>query len=153
MHEHTQQLKTVSDRLVWSLGVLVAIAIPGGLYAFYGHHTIPTPLAVLFAGFVGGFLGIQRRLKDLPAQDLALMANSWVCILLSPVAGAILSEILYLLFVSGLLSGALFPNFKPDFPNGPGHELKTLFEVHCDTPADYARLVSSRHDVPTLAPV
>jgi hypothetical protein len=141
MHEHTQQLKAVSDRLVWSLGALVAIAIPGGLYAFYGHHTVPTPLAVLFAGFVGGFVGIQRRLKELSEQDLSLMANSWVCILLSPVAGAILAEILFLLFVSGLLSGALFPNFKPDFPNGPGHELKTLFEVHCDTPADYAKII------------
>ena len=134
MDAHTTQLKSVTHRLVWSMGVLLAIGLPGALYANYGHHLIPTPLAVLFAGFVGGFVGIQRRLKELSAQDLTLMANSWVCVLLSPVAGAILAEILFLLFVSGLLSGALFPNFKPDFPNGPPHELKTLFEVHCDTP-------------------
>src|ERR1700730_7082143 len=100
MNERITQLRTVSNRLVWSLAALVAVGIPGTIFAYVSAKSALTPVAVLFVGFVGGFVGLQRRLKTLPAEDLTLLANSWVCIALSPIAGAILAVLVYLLFIS-----------------------------------------------------
>lgn len=104
------QLQIVSKRLVWLLAALVAVGVPGALFANFGMTGVPTPVAVLFVGLVGGFVGLQRRLKSLPGEDLALLAESWANIALSPIAGAILAELVYLLFISGLLKGKMFPS-------------------------------------------
>ena len=148
-----EQLRTVSNRLVWSLAALVAVGIPGALfanYSTYANHKVPTPVVVLFVGFVGGFVGLQRRLKSLPDEDLELLANSWVCIALSPIAGAILAELVYLLFISDLLAGKMFPAFVPDPPtlDDQGKLIdqglqgfQAIFHVHCQTAADYAKVL------------
>lgn len=141
MNERNTQLRTVSNRLVWSLVALVAVGIPGALIADRYSRPVPTPAAVLFVGFVGGFVGLQRRLKILPAEDLTLLANSWVSIALSPVAGAILAELVYLLFISGLLSGDMFPAFVPDNQGGAVQGLRAVFEVHCPSASDYAKVL------------
>ena len=135
-------LRVVSNRLVWSLTALVAIGIPGALFTYFRGDAlvIPTPLAVFFVGFVGGFVGLQRRLKTLPDEDLTLLANSWVGIALSPIAGAILAELLYLLFISGLLAGDMFPSFVADHPGETSQGLRTIFEVHCPD-ANYAKVL------------
>ncbi len=135
------RLRTVSNRLVWSLVLIVAVGIPGALIADFGGKSVFTPVAVLFAGFVGGFVGLQRRLKMLPAEDLTLLANSWVCLVLSPIAGAILAELVYLLFISGLLAGKMFPTFVADDPGAATPGLKALFQVHCPDAADYAKVL------------
>jgi hypothetical protein len=144
MNERITQLRTVSNRLVWSLAVLVAVGIPGALFADLNGESVYTPVAVLFVGFVGGFVGLQRRLKTLPAEDLTLLANSWVSIALSPIAGAILAELVYLLFISGLLAGNMFPAFVkdslPDNQSGSIQGLKAIFEVHCPSASDYAKV-------------
>jgi hypothetical protein len=149
MDERNEQLKIVSNRLVWSLAVLVAVGICGAIIAFAHHRTVsspvsipvPTPIAVLFVGFVGGFVGLQRRLKALPPEDLTLLANSWVCIALSPIAGAVLAVLVYLIFCSGLLGGNLFPAFVPDNKDAPIQGLPDMFAVHCTTGADYAKVL------------
>jgi hypothetical protein len=140
MNERILQLRTVSNRLVWALAVLVAVGVPGAVYAYKGH-AVPTPAAVLFVGFVGGFVGLQRRLKALPDDDLTLLANSWVCIALSPIVGAILAELVYLLFASGLLEGSMFPHFVKDDQTGATRGLQTIFAVQCATAADYAKVL------------
>ncbi len=141
MNDRIAQLRLVSNRLVWSLAALVAIGIPGALFADWGVSSVPTPVAVLFVGFVGGFVGLQRRLKALPSEDLTLLANSWVCIALSPIAGAILGELVYVLFISRLLAGNMFPTFVPDNPSETIHGLKAIFEVHCPSSSDYAKVL------------
>ena len=141
MNERIEQLRTVSNRLVWSIAVLLAIGIPGAFFADFSGKSVSTPVAVLFVGFVGGFIGLQRRLKTLPAEDLTLLANSWVCLALSPIAGAILAELVYLLFISGLLSGKIFPTFVPDNPTAITPGMKAIFEVHCPDAADYAKVL------------
>jgi hypothetical protein len=140
MNERISQLRTISNRLVWSLAVLVAIGIPGGFFADINGRSIPTSVAVLFVGFVGGFVGLQRRLKSLAPEDLTLLANSWVSIALSPLAGALLAELVYLLFVSRLLAGNLFPIFVPD-DGATSVTLKSIFAVHCPSAADYAKIL------------
>jgi hypothetical protein len=121
--------------LVRLLAALVAIGVSGALFADFGAG-VPTPVAVLFVGLVGGFVGLQRRFKSLPDEDLALLAESWATIALSPIAGAILAELAYLLFISGLLKGNMFPQFDPD--SGTAQGLKLLFAVHCRAYSDYA---------------
>ena len=68
MNERNRQLRIVSNQLVWSLAALVAVGIPGAVFAHWNGRSIPTPLAVLFVGLVGGFVGLQRRLKALPPE-------------------------------------------------------------------------------------
>jgi hypothetical protein len=144
MNERITQLRTVSNRLVWSLAALVAVGIPGALYTHLNGRSLPTPVAVLFVGFVGGFVGLQRRLKTLPDEDLELLTNSWVCVALSPIAGAILAELVYVAFVSGLLNGDMFPRFVFETRGGPTQdlpELRGLLNVHCPSYADYAKVL------------
>jgi hypothetical protein len=143
LNERIQLLRDVSNRLVWSLTALVTVGIAGSFFAYLrGAVTpVPTPVAVFFVGFVGGFVGLQRRLKTLPAEDLTLLGRSWVCIVISPIAGAILAELLYLLFISGLLSGNMFPSFVADGQGTSGDGLKTLFQVHCPDAANYAKVL------------
>jgi hypothetical protein len=71
---------------------------------------------VIAADVIGGFVGLQRRLKDLTIQDLTLMSNSWIYTCLSPLVGGVLALLLYILFISKLVSGDLFPLFRPDAP-------------------------------------
>lgn len=141
LNDRIELLRDISKRLVWSLTVLAAAGI-GGAFLTYRRFEIPTPLGVFFVGFVGGFVGLQRRLKSLPAEDLTLLGRSWICIVLSPIAGAILAELVYLLFISGLLEGSLFPTFDrdPAAASGPPG-LRTLFAVSCHAPADYAKVL------------
>jgi hypothetical protein len=143
MNERIQLLRDVSNRLVGSLTALVAVGIPGALLAYFRGNeiTIPTPVAVFFVGFVGGFVGLQRRLKTLPVEDLTLLAKSWVCLVLSPIAGAILAELLYLFFISGLLAGNMFPSFVSDSPHRSASGLIMIFEVHCPDAANYAKVL------------
>ena len=143
MNERIQLLRDVNNRLVWSLTALAIVGIAGCFFAYFRGSTtpVPTPLAVFFVGFVGGFVGLQRRLKTLPAEDLTLLGRSWVCIVISPIAGAILAELLYLLFISGILAGNMFPSFVPDSPGASSDGLKTLFQVHCPDAANYAKVL------------
>ena len=141
MNERITQLRIVSNRLVWSLAALVAVGIPGALIVERYSRPVPAPVAVLFVGFVGGFVGLQRRLKTLPAEDLTLLANSWVSIALSPIAGAILAELVYLLFISRLLAGNMFPKFAPDNQDETIQGLRAIFEVHCTDASEYAKVL------------
>jgi hypothetical protein len=63
------------------------------------------------AGIMGGFVSVQQRLKKIGTEELTLLAESWFQVLLIPVYGRIFSLVLYLLFLSGLLEGSLFPKF------------------------------------------
>ena len=47
------------------------------------------------------------------ADDLMLLANSWVYVWISPIVGGVLAVVLYVLLISTLVSGDLFPTFVP----------------------------------------
>lgn len=66
---------------------------------------------VFLAGLVGGFVSIQQRLPDIGATELRELSNSWLSILLIPINGGIFAVILMLIFVSGILKGAMFPEY------------------------------------------
>lgn len=116
MNEKIQMVRKISNRLAIALAILVALFIPGALYAHSNPGTtiISAPLAAFAAGVIGGFVGLQRRLKGMSEDDLTLLANSWVYVCLSPLVGGILAVVVYILFISELLAGDLFPTFVPD---------------------------------------
>lgn len=145
MNAKLQTIRTISNRLARALAVLVLLFIGCAFYVYSSENELLTaaPLVAFACGVIGGFVGLQRRLKSLSDDDLALLANSWVYICLSPLVGGILAVVIYVLFISGLLAGDLFPRFAPpehlpqgDVPVG----LRIIFTV-TGQPADYAKMM------------
>ncbi len=116
MTEKLQAIRKISNRLATALGVLVILVTCGSFLTHLGPagKFVTAPIAAFSAGIIGGFVGLQRRLKIMSEDDLALLANSWVYVCLSPLVGGILAVVLYVLFISTLISGDLFPKFIPD---------------------------------------
>ena len=141
MNEKLQLIRTISNRLARALAILVSLFIPGAIY-FYLHRqsvVISAPLVAFVCGVIGGFVGLQRRLKRMSDDDLMLLANSWVYVCLSPLVGGILAVITYILFISGLLAGDLFPKFVAD-PGMSAKGLDKIFAIHGEF-ADYGKMM------------
>ena len=104
-----------------------------------GTNGFGAPLFVFMSGVIGGFVSIQRKLRTLPPRELDLIANSWVYTSLPPLAGGVLALLLYTLFLSEILTGALFPEFEADSkPLTEG--IEALYQQHGDF-QDYAKLI------------
>jgi hypothetical protein len=108
MNEKLRMIRTVSNRLVVVLTVLLCIIVPASFYVLY-QGDVPTALAI----FAVGVVGLQRRLKQMSDDDLTLPANSWVYVCLSPLTGGVLAVVTYILFVSRMLQGNSFPSLSP----------------------------------------
>ena len=148
----------VSNRLFLALSLMILITVVGAYNSqadgVMSHGA--TTWMTLLMGIIGGFVGLQRRLKHLSDDDLSLLANSWVYVLLSPLVGGVLAVIIYILFISGLLQGDLFPDFaadesRPSLPTDEkspvikepvttSNNLSSLFAIHGVTYKDYAKL-------------
>jgi hypothetical protein len=137
MNEKLRMIRTVSNRLMTALAVLLCIIIAGWICVSVFHARV-LGLAIFTAGVVGGFVGLQRRLKSMSDDDLTLLANSWLYVCLSPLAGGFLAVVIYIFFISGMLKGELFPKFADD-PTNNEIGLSVLFNVHCSTAADYGK--------------
>lgn len=148
MDEKLENIRKISNRLATALGALVVITIIGAVVAYRLDGIVTAPLAAFAAGVIGGFVGLQRRLKGLSDQDLSLLANSWVYVCISPLVGGVLAVVLYVLFISSLISGDLFPHFMPD-PSDPcpvepcaeeRKDFSEIFAVHGEA-VDYAKML------------
>lgn len=140
MKPKLELIRTITNRLMGALALLVCVSIPGTFFAKNSAGGVPTALAVFAVGIIGGVVGLQRRLKKMSPDDLMLLANSWVYVCLSPLVGGILAVVTYVFFVSGVLRGTFFPEFEPDpapLPDG----LARLFAVHGVTAADYGKML------------
>lgn len=144
MNDKLETIRTISNRLARALAILVLLFIPGAIFAHLnpGNVIISAPMAAFAAGVIGGFVGLQRRLKKMSDDDLVLLANSWVYVCLSPLVGGILAVVVYVLFISGLLAGDLFPRFvADDSPGGAKPKgLAAIFAIHGGA-ADYAKMI------------
>lgn len=142
MTETLEEVRAISNRLARSLGILVALFVPAAFYGYThpGNHFATAPMAAFAVGVIGGFVGLQRRLKRMTEDDLALLANSWVYVCLAPLVGGVLAVLVYVLFVSGLLAGDLFPKFVPDEGADKINGLAAIFAIHGDAAA-YAKMV------------
>lgn len=130
---------SVTHRLFISLAVLFTIALSIAFLIPESRYIVP--LIVIVSGMIGGFVGLQRRLKELTITDLTLISNSWIYTSLSPLVGGILALILHILFLSGLISGDLFPHFLPDEKAETVTSFISIFQQHGNEPKDYAKLI------------
>ena len=144
MTEKLETIHKISNRLMLSLSVMVIVLVAGGLVASgvgsLEAIVVPAPLAAFAAGMIGGFVGLQRRLKGMSEDDLVLLANSWVYVCLSPLVGGILAVVLYVLFISTLVSGELFPRFVADAEGSGNADFSAIFAVHGGA-VDYAKMM------------
>ncbi len=140
--ERMQLLICVSNRLLMALGMLMALLIPGALLTYWFGAVIvgAVPMMTLLVGALGGFVGLQKRLGQLANEDLTLLSKSWVYTFLSPLVGGILATLTYVLFISGLLTGDLFPKFVSDKLPSAVQGIEILFSIHGQA-TDYAKLI------------
>ena len=139
-NEHSANLLiSVTRRLFLALVVLFSIALATAFLIPESRYIVP--VVVIASGLIGGFVGLQRRLKELTIADLELIASSWIYTCLSPLVGGVLALLLYVLFLSGLLSGDLFPHFIPDENREEITSFASIFQQHANSYKDYAKLV------------
>ena len=135
-------VRVVSKRLLAAMLVLLAVIL-AALLVTIAKVEVPslTLLLVFVAGQVGGYVGLQRRVKTMSPEDLELLATSWVYTVLSPLVGGILAIALYLVFVSELVTGHLFPVFEADSGASDTESIRMVFAQHGQSYVDYAKLM------------
>ena len=104
------RILAVSKRLLVFTGISLVLTAILFLVAFY-FHRFPVSWFCFECGIIGGFVSIQQRLKTVGDEELEYLGQSWTAILVIPVFGGVFSLVLYLLFLSGMVDSALFPDF------------------------------------------
>lgn len=98
-------------------------------------------------GLLGGFVSIQQRVNKIESSELGILSQSWFQILLIPIYGGIFALVLYVLFLSGILQGHLFPEFYIPPPPADGQAPDTKFmeslfmATYPKTGEDFAKLI------------
>ena len=140
----TKNMMAVTQRLV--IFVAVALAAAAVLFSatyFYGERLLFSWLS-FECGIIGGFVSIQQRLRKIRNAELSLLAQSWTMLLVIPIYGGIFALVIYILFLSGLIESALFPQFYiPEFHNPPtsADVISALRETSPKSGADLAKLM------------
>ena len=136
---HIKLVNSVSKRLFLVFAVILVIMLVLVIVSAFTAH-ISVAFIVLPAGIIGGFVGLQRRLKQLSVQDLQLIEGSWRYTLLAPLVGGILAFLLFILFLSGLLEGELFPDLVSQSEGQPAF-LANLLRTRGQEVSDDAKLI------------
>jgi hypothetical protein len=132
--ERQQALQLIWKRLLIVLAAFILIVA----FATYFAGDMRVPLLVFVIGNIGGYVTIHRSLNDLTDAEVVGLSGSWLGIVVPSFVGGILGLVLYLLFLSKLVGGDIFPKFAPDAGARVGFE--GLFDQHGEQMADYAKL-------------
>jgi len=138
------KLMVVTRRLL--IFAAVSVLVAGSLFAgsfFFGKRLLVSWMA-FECGLVGGFVSIQQRLRKIDDEELSILRESWAAILVIPIFGGIFAQVTYVLFLSGLIQGHLFPVFAiPQFADMPTDEniRALLTQTYPKTGADFAKLM------------
>lgn len=112
-----ENIQIVTKKLIiLSAITIAAIALVFGLTLIIGGKLMISWICIL-CGILGGFVSIQQRIKKVSSKELQLLSKSLFQILLIPIYGGVFSLLLYVIFLSGLISGQFFPSFH--FPTIP----------------------------------
>lgn len=142
--EVQQALAVISTRLVITTGVLLLVTVGLFLIPLLGPNSrFPVSWFCFGMGLIGGFVSIQQRLRLLSERELRLLAGSWSQAILIPVFGGVFALLLYLMMLSELVSGLLFPAFATPETTGTlsAEEFRSLLlETYPATLQDFAKL-------------
>lgn len=141
---HAENILQVTKRLIIMTSVvLLLLAGAFGLTLYFGDRFMVS-WACFGCGLLGGFISIQQRLKRVGAEELELLSQSWFQIVLVPVYGGIFALILYVAFLSQIVTGGLFPQLAiPHFHQPPTTEdMRRFFsDTYPATGVDMAKLL------------
>jgi hypothetical protein len=131
--------------IIWRKLLIVFIALLA-LSVFISLNAGPftVPVLVFIAGNIGGYVGIHRNLASLSDIEVTQLSSSWLGLIVPSFVGGILACVLYLLFISGIISGELFPRIIEDtFQEGAKKPegFLAVFSQHADGPSEYAKLL------------
>ena len=136
----------VSKRLL--LFTMATLVLTGGLFVLsFLFGRFPVSWLCFECGIIGGFVSIQQRLKIVDDQELDYLARSWIAILVVPAFGGVFALVLYVLFLSGIVQGSLFPHFEippfsKDTPLPTVDDLRQFFtKTYPSSGEDFARLI------------
>lgn len=132
---------------VGSLAVILLLVVAGLIFT---NHLGGLPFS-LACGCLGANLSLFRRLRVENDQRLIYLAQDWNFTLLPMIYGGIAGGVMYLLFMSGILSDAtgdglftsnLFPEFsKPSGPEGQPLSVGTILEIRPVAVRDFGKLL------------
>ncbi|GLO15649.1 hypothetical protein PPUJ20028_42340 [Pseudomonas putida] len=125
-------LDALWKRLFFIFALLLSISIT--LASFTNSYTVP--LIVFITGNIGGYVGFHRRLANLADSEIQDLAQSWFAMALPSFIGGILACLLYIIFISGIAEGTLFPKISPDNDCAP-ENLQRFVEIFCQHAEGY----------------
>ena len=112
-------LKVTRRLILMTSAALAGIALIFAASLWFGEHFMISWVC-FGCGLLGGFISIQQRLKKTSSAELELLSRSWFQIVLVPIYGGLFALILYVAFLSQVLTGSLFPQFYvPAFHRPP----------------------------------
>ncbi|WP_411727508.1 hypothetical protein [Methyloglobulus sp.] len=131
--------------IIWRKLLIVFISLLA-LSVFISLNAGPftVPVLVFIVGNIGGYVGIHRNLTTLSDVEVAQLSSSWLGLVVPSFVGGILASVLYLLFISGIISGELFPKIVEDTVQEGDKKLEgflVVFSQHADGAAEYAKLL------------
>lgn len=134
----------ITKRLIIMAGVsLLIFGIITGV-SLYGYGKLYVSWMVFTCGLIGGFVSIQQRLSKIGDQELNLLSRSWAQVLLIPIYGGVFAMILYVIFLSEVIQGNLFPKFyippAPSKPDGVFMQ-QILKDTYPLSGQDFAKLI------------
>lgn len=95
-------------------------------------------MLVFLIGNIGGYISVHRGLTGLSDDEVVGLSSSWWSIIVPSFVGGVLALVLYVLFLSNILSGDLFPKWGPCDDSSKG--LKCFLTTYADGMASYAKL-------------
>lgn len=119
------------------LAVLCASMAVCAVFFFYGGAG-RVGVLVFLIGNIGGYVSVHRGLGELNDDEVVELAGSWWAIVAPPFIGGVLALAMYLLFLSNILAGDLFPKFKMDADAPAG--IESLVAQNADGASEYAKL-------------
>jgi hypothetical protein len=107
-------LLRLTRKLVICTGMSLSIILLFFFTFFISHETGRTflTLIVFGTGLVGGFVSIQQRIHKVSDIELKHLSESWASVLLIPIYGGIFALVIHVIFLSGIVSGDLFPSYS-----------------------------------------
>ena len=126
--------------IIWKklvVTIVTILSIMSVVMIFAGSARI---LSMMFiVGNLGGYAAMHKNLSYYSDEEIQQLSKSWFAMVLPPIIGGILSMVIYVLFISNIVSGELFPKIVPDSEVPANFD--AIFAQHAESPADYAKLL------------